>query len=66
MHTFSKISHASIKVIALNFIKPSSFPQDLCTLAKMNHVSLETNFINFDKLYEKGISFINSDKLYKA
>ena len=50
----------------MNFIKPSSSPQDLCTLAKMNHVSLETNFINFDKLYEKGISFINSDKLYEA
>ena len=54
LHTFSKIHQVSIKVIALNFIKPSLFSPDLCAYAKMNHVSLEANFINVDNIFVKG------------
>ena len=46
------MDHGSVKVTALNFIRPSLLPEDLYTLTEMNHVSIEMNFINSDKLYK--------------
>ena len=51
-HTSPKINHLSIQVIALNFIKPSVFPQESYTLAKTNNVSVRMNFIDLGKSYK--------------
>ena len=44
------MSHVSIKVIALNFIKSILFPRKLYTFAKMKHVCIKVKFIKLDKL----------------
>ena len=49
-HTFSKMSHVSIKVITLNFIKSQLFPTKLYTFAKVSHVCIKVNFIKLDEL----------------
>ena len=46
----AKMSHVSIKVIALNFIKSHLFPRKLYTFSQMHHVCIKVNFIMLDKL----------------
>ena len=57
LHTFSKMTHVNIKMIALNFIKASLFPKELYTFAKMKHVSGKVNFSNLDPIYSNPCYF---------
>ena len=52
------MTHVSIKVVALNFMKSCLFPKEIYTFAKMNHVIIQVNFVNFDKLYINALYFL--------
>ena len=41
-HMFSKMSHASIRMTAVNLMEASLFPEELYTCSKMGHYKLYT------------------------
>ena len=50
LHTFSKVSHVSIKLRVVNFMKICFFTGELSTFSKMSHVSIKMTAVNLTGL----------------